>query len=53
MPVSKSDQDKAQLRDDANTINKEALVSYLRCDLWLVQLGLVCLHAESVKEKYL
>lgn len=51
MVVSKSDQDRAQLRDDVNTINTEVLLSHLRCDLWLVLLALVSLHAESVREE--
>lgn len=46
MVVSKSDQDRAQLRDDAKTINTEPLLSHLRCDLWLVQLALVSVREE-------
>lgn len=52
MPVPKSDQDKVQHRDDANTINTEPLMGHFRCGLGLVQLALVCLHAESMRKSY-
>lgn len=52
MPVPKSDQDKAQRRDDTNTINTEPLMGHFKCGLWLVQLAVVRLHVEGIKESY-
>lgn len=52
MPVPKSDQDKAQRRDDTNTINTEPLMGHFKCGLQLVLLVVVRLHVESIRESY-